>query len=231
MDILSKEVREATEQKFSEALVNKVKIIHFTQEPSRLVLPDHLKGQECLFCKETKSLLKEVCSLSNQIELILYDFLADAEKAEQYDIDKIPASIISGNTTKNVRFFGIPSGYEYASLIEAIGDASRGRTNLKPETIEAIKAIDRPIHLQTFVTPTCPYCTTSVRLGHQFAIESSQIVADMVEATEFPYLAHKYNVVGVPRTIINESFTVEGAVPEEVFLENILKAAESTEKT
>lgn len=231
MDILTKEVREATEQRFSETLTNKVKIIHFTQEPSRLVLPDHLKGQECMFCKETKSLLKEVCFLSDQIELILYDFLADADKAEEYDIDKIPATIISGNMTKNVRIFGIPSGYEYASLIDAIGDASKGKTNLKPETIEAIRAIDRPIHLQTFVTPTCPYCTMSVRLGHQFATESSRIVADMVEATEFPHLAQKYNVIGVPRTIINESITVEGAVPEEVFLENVLKAAESTDKT
>lgn len=230
MDILTKEVREATEQKFSETLVNKVKIIHITQEPNRLILPDHLKGQECMFCKETKSLLREVCSLSEKIELILYDFLADAEKAEEYNIEKIPATIITGNTANNVRIFGIPSGYEYISLIEAITDASKGNTNLKPETIEALRAIDKPIHIQTFVTPTCPYCTMSVRLGHQFALESSRIVADMVEATEFPHLAQKYNVIGVPRTIINESITVEGAVPEEVFLENVLKAAESKDK-
>lgn len=231
MAILTKEVRDATEKKFSEALVNKVNIFHFTQEPSRLVLPDHLKGQECHFCKETKSLLQEVSSLSEKIELILYDFIADREKAEEYGIDKIPAIIIAGNTEKNVRMFGIPSGYEYASLIDAIADASKGSTGLKPETIEALKAIDEPIHIQTFVTPTCPYCTMSVRLGHQFALESSLIIADMVEATEFPHLAQKYNVIGVPRTIINESIVVEGAVPEEVFLENVLKAAEVEDKT
>jgi len=230
MDILTKEVREATKQKFSETLVNKVKIIHFTQEPSRLTLPDHLKGQECMFCKEAKLLLREVCSLSEKIELILYDFLADAEKAEENNIEKIPATIIAGNTENNVRIFGIPSGYEYTSLIEAIADASKGSTDLKPETTEALRTIDEPIHIQTFVTPTCPYCAISVRLGHQFALESSRIVADMVEATEFPHLAQKYNVIGVPRTIINESITVEGAVPEEVFLENVLKAAESESK-
>lgn len=229
MDILTKEIREATQQRFSEALTEHVKIIHITQEPSRLVLPDYLKGQECMFCKETKSLLRDVCSLSQKIELILYDFLADAEKAKQYNIDKIPATIITGNTDKNVRIFGIPSGYEYASFIEAIVDASKGSTNLKPETIEALKDINTPIHIQTFVTPTCPYCTTSVRLGHQFALESSQIVADMVEATEFPHLAQKYHVIGVPRTIINESITVEGAVPEETFLEHVLKATKTEE--
>ena len=91
------------------------------------------------------------------------------------------------------------------------------------------KGINTPIHLQTFVTPTCPYCTTSVRLGHQFALESSHIVADMVEATEFPHLTQKYHVIGVPRTIINESITVEGAVPEETFLEHVLKATRPEE--
>lgn len=227
MDILSEEIGEATEKKFSEELIDKVKIIHFTQEPSRLILPDYLQGQECLFCKETKSLLQDVCSLSEKIQLILYDFLADAEEAKQCNIDKIPATIITRGEEKNVRFFGIPSGYEYTSFIEAIVDVSKGFTSLKPETTESLKGIDTPIHIQTFITPTCPYCTTSVRLGHQFALESSQIVADMVEATEFPHLSQKYNVTGVPRTIINESITVEGAVSEEIFLEHVLKAVKS----
>lgn len=224
MDTLTNEVRAATEKRFAESLINPVNIVHFTQEPSRLILPDYLHGQECMFCKEMKSLLQEVCALSEKMELILYDFTADAEKAKEYNIDKIPATIISGNDTNNVRFFGIPSGYEYASFIEAIVDASRGKTELLPETIAALKGISRPIHIQTFVTPTCPYCTASVRLGHQFAHTSSFIVADMVEATEFPHLTQKYNVVGVPRTIINESIVVEGAVPEETFLEHVLKA-------
>jgi glutaredoxin-like protein len=230
MDILTKEVREATEKRFSDALVNKVKILHFTQEPKRLIVPDYLQGHECMFCKETKALLQHVCSLSEKIDLQTYDFLADAETAKDYAVDKIPATIIAGSNPNNIRIFGIPSGYEYASLIEAIVDASKGSTDLLPETVEALKAIDKPIHIQTFVTPTCPYCTTSVRLGHQFALESSQILADMVEATEFPHLAQKYNVVGVPRTIINESSTVEGAVPEKEFLEHVLRANETAEK-
>ena len=227
MEILTDEIREATKKRFSEALIDPVKIIHFTQEPSRLVLPDYIKGQECMFCKETKSLLKDVCSLSDKIELVLYDFLADKETAEELNIDKIPGTIISGNGAKNIRIFGIPSGYEYSSLIEAIVDVSKGSTGLKPETVGALKALDKPIHIQIFVTPTCPYCTMSVRLGHQFAQVTPRIVADMIEASEFPHLAQKYEVTGVPRTIINETVIIEGAVPEDAFLEHILKAAEA----
>lgn len=224
MEILNKEVKDATQKKFNEEMEEKVTLLLFTQEPSRLVVPDFLKGQECLFCKETKELVTEVSSLSDKIELIIYDFVSDKEKAEEFNIDKIPAVLLQGEEDLGIRFFGIPSGYEYTSFIEAILDVSKGKTGLNQKTKDALQAIDKDIHIQVFVTPTCPYCTTAVRLGHQFALESPHIKADMVESTEFPHLAQKYNVFGVPKTIINETLSVEGAVPEETLLEHVLKA-------
>lgn len=225
MEILSHEVRQATKTKFDADLENKVTILHFTQEPSRLVLPDYLKSQDCFFCRETKQLLEEVKGLSDKIELVVYDFIADKEKAAEYGIDKIPGTLIMGEKDYGIRFFGIPSGYEYTSLIEAITDVSRRRTELSQPTREALQTIDKAVHIQVFVTPTCPYCTTAVRLGHQFAMESSWIKADMVESTEFPHLANKFNVYGVPKTVVNETVTFEGAVPEEEFLARVLEAA------
>lgn len=224
MDILNKEVKEATQKKFDEEMQEKVTLLLFSQEPSRLIVPDYLKAHECLFCKETKELATEVRSLSDKISLELYDFLADKEKAEEYGIDKIPAIVPLGKEDFGIRFFGIPSGYEYMSFIESILDISKGKTSLSQKSKDALTAVDKDIHIQVFVTPTCPYCTTAVRLGHQFAIESSRIRADMVESTEFPHLARKYDVFGVPKTIINESLSLEGAVPEETFLEHVLKA-------
>lgn len=224
MEILKKEVQEATKKRFDEEMQDRVTLLFFTQEPGRLIVPDHLKGQECLFCKETRELLEEVSSLSDKIELVIYDFVADKEKAAEHGIDKIPATIIQGKQDYGIRFFGIPSGYEYTSLIEAIIDVSKEKTSLSQKTIETIKNIDKDIHIQVFVTPTCPYCTMAVRLAHQFALESPRIKSDMVESTEFPHLAQKYNVFGVPKTVINEMISVEGAVPEESFLENVLKA-------
>ncbi len=225
MDILSKEVREATQKKFDVELENKVTILHFTQESSRLILPDSLKGQDCFFCKETKQLLEEVKSLSNQIELLVYDYTADKDKVAEYGIDKIPATVVSGEHDYGIRFFGIPSGYEYMSLVEAIKDVSKRKTELSPSTKDALKSIDKNVHIQVFVTPTCPYCTSAVRLAHQFALESPLIRADMVESTEFPHLANRFNVFGVPKTVVNETISFEGAVPEEEFLAQVLKAA------
>jgi thioredoxin family protein len=65
-----------------------------------------------------------------------------------------------------------------------------------------------------------------VRLAHRFALESDLVTADCVEATEFPDLAGRYRVYAVPKTVINEGPSVEGALPEQFFLDGILKAVE-----
>jgi hypothetical protein len=64
-----------------------------------------------------------------------------------------------------------------------------------------------------------------VRLAHSFAMENDLITADAIEASEFPELASRYRVYAVPRTVINQSESVEGALPEPFFLEAVLKAA------
>jgi len=64
-----------------------------------------------------------------------------------------------------------------------------------------------------------------VRLAHQFALESDLVRADMVEATEFPHLVQRYAIRGVPRTVINESVFIDGALPEEAYLARVLEAA------
>jgi alkyl hydroperoxide reductase subunit AhpF len=63
-----------------------------------------------------------------------------------------------------------------------------------------------------------------VMLTHQMAIESPKVTADMVEATEFPELSVRYQVMGVPRTVINDHHFVEGRVPEAHFLAELQKA-------
>jgi glutaredoxin-like protein len=230
MDMLNKDVREATKNKFDTELTSPVNLIFFTQESSRLIVPDHLKGQECLFCKETKQLLEEVGRLSEKITLTVYDFTADEDKVKEYGIDKIPALVIRNASDHGIRFFGIPSGYEYMSLIEAISDVSKGRTGLSPKTREALQALQKDVRIQVFVTPTCPYCTMAVRLAHQCAMESPRVRGEMVESTEFPHLAQKYQVFGVPKTVINETVFIEGAVPESAFLDHILKAIAQDQK-
>jgi len=224
MEMLNKEIRETTKAKFEAELSHPVKIVLFTQEPKRLVLLGSLQGQDCYFCKETRRLLEEVAALTEKIELQVLDLKADAETAARFGIDKVPGIVIMGEEDYGIRIYGIPSGYEYSTLIEDIVDVSRRTTGLADKTKEALKAIDKNLRIQVFVTPTCVYCSSVVRLAHQFALESPFIRAEMVESTEFQDLSNRYNVYGVPKTIVNDTISFEGAVPEEEFLENVLKA-------
>jgi len=78
--------------------------------------------------------------------------------------------------------------------------------------------------MQAFVSPTCPYCPKAVRAAHRFAMANDNITGDMVEVSEFPHLAVKYDVQGVPKTVINEKVDLVGGQPLQQFLEAVLQA-------
>ena len=63
-----------------------------------------------------------------------------------------------------------------------------------------------------------------MRLAHAFAVESDFVQSDCIEATEFPDLAARYRVYAVPKTVINGVASFEGSLPEEFFLDEVLKA-------
>jgi len=178
----------------------------------------------CQFCRETQQILEEVAALSDKVTLEPYNFVTDKDVAEEYGIDKIPATVVVGKKDYGIRFFGIPSGYEFTSLIEDIVDVSKGETNLMDETKDALASLEEDVNLQVFVTPTCPYCPAAVRMAHSMAIASDKVTAAMVESIEFPQLANKYSVYGVPRTVINEDTHMEGAAPEPLLLAKVLQA-------
>ena len=109
---------------------------------------------ECEYCKETRELVEEVAGTSNLLSVEVYDFVGDAEVAKQYGIDKIPALAIVGPRDYGIRLYGIPSGYEFGSLIEAIKLASNGEVGLSQQTREILAKVTDPVHIQVFITPT-----------------------------------------------------------------------------
>ncbi len=212
MKLLNDEIRKQLSDEFAN-LTGPVKLVMFTQE------------NECQYCKETRQLAEELAELSDKIALEVLDFVGDAETAAAYNIDKIPALAVvkDGPEPKDygIRFYGIPSGYEFSTLIEDIAMVSAGESGLSSDTKAYLAQLDAPLHMQVFVTPTCPYCPQAVRLAHMMAMESDLVTGDMVEAIEFPHLSNKYNVMGVPRTVINETGFLEGAAPEAMLMQKV----------
>jgi len=199
-------------RKILEKLESPVNLIFFTQQNA------------CPSCAQQRELLEELASLSGKLELKVYDFVLHGDEAMSYKIDKIPATVLSGKKDYGIRFYGVTTGYEFSSLLEAIVMVSTGRSGLDPQLEELVRDIKDPVHLQVLVTLTCPYCPRMVHVAHQFAFVNENIRADMVEAQEFPHLAQRYNLYSVPKTIINEVQSFEGAIPAESAYLQILKA-------
>jgi glutaredoxin-like protein len=215
MALLQEKDRAYLQEKFS-TFQQPVKIVMFTQEV------------ECQYCQETREISQELAGLSDKISLEVYDFVKDKEVAEHYHIDKIPAIVLlkEGDQPKDygIRYYGIPGGYEFSSLVEDIIMIATGESGLSEATKKELARLATPLHLQVFVTPTCPYCPQAVVLAHKLAFESELIQADMVEAIEFPHLSMKYEVRGVPRTVINETVHIEGAAPEQMLMAKVQEA-------
>ena len=212
MGILPESTMARLKEDLAKMLVNPVTVTIFTQEI------------ECEYCKDTRELIEAIGSLSDKIKIQVLDFLKDKETAAAYQVDKVPALIIEGPKKSKVRFYGVPAGYEFNTLIKDIVQASRVETGLSAETKRRLADIKKPVHVKVFVTPTCPYCPGMVSLAHQFALENENVTADMIEISEFPQLGIKYNVSGVPKTVINENIEVLGLQPEEEFVRQIQAA-------
>lgn len=199
------------------------------KEPVQVLL--FTSQDNCDYCNDTRQLLDEVVELSGKVSIDVYDLDTDREIAQKYQIDKTPAFIIAAKDGDEIidygiRFYGIPSGHEFSSLIHDLILVSGRDSGLNPQTREILKELTNPIHLMVFVTPTCPYCPRAVVLAHQMAMESPMVFADGIEATEFPDLADQFFVSGVPQTTINMGAgTVIGAVPEQHLLNEIRKVA------
>jgi len=184
-------------------LQNEVKIVMFSQE------------HECQYCVATRELLTEVAALSDKITLEVLDFVKDAEKAKEYGVDKIPATImLGGDTDYGIRFYGVPAGYEFATLVQDIVQVSTRDAGLGDDVKMLLAQVDKPMHIQVLVSPTCPYCPKAVLAAHKFAMQSFLVRSDMVEISEFPHLAVKYDVQGVPQIVVNEDVRIPGALPE-----------------
>ena len=175
-----------------------------------------------------RQVLDEVVSLSGQISLEEVNFILDRERAAQFGVEGIPAVVLlRGGEDTRIRFLGAPAGYEFMSLVEALILAGTGESGLTPESKSLIAShVTEPTDILVFVTPSCPHCPRAVTLAHRMATESPLIRATCVEATEFLDLAQRFRVTGVPKTVVNRTIEMLGALPESVFVRTAVGAPE-----
>jgi len=173
-----------------------------------------------------KQVLDEIVCLNDHLPLEEVNFVLEQDRARQYGVEQIPTIVLlKGDQDTRIRFLGAPAGYEFMSLIEAVILAGTNDSGLTPDSRALVAAhVTEPLNIQVFVTPTCPHCPRAVTLAHRLAVESPLITASCVEATEFMDLSRKFRVTGVPKTIVNGSIEILGALPEDQFVRTVVGA-------
>jgi len=191
--------------------------------PVRLVLFTQAIG--CETCPATERSLRSLAEVNPLLTVDVRNPVLDAEDAATYGVSRVPGIAIIGERDYGMRFYGAPDGYEMVSLLEGILLASAGDSQLSDEARATIATLSSPRHLQIFSTPTCPHCPKAVRLGWQMAIESEHVRTDAISAVEYPDLVQQHRVTGVPKTVIDGTADILGAVPETQFVETVVGAA------
>ena len=141
MGLISDADAQEVRERLSE-MASPVRLIHFTQELN------------LEYGREAKQLVEELAGFSDQLSAEVYNLLLDKDRVAEYGIDKVPATVIRNGKDYGIRFYGIPAGYEFSTILDTILDVSKGDSRLKPESREKLATITEPMHLEVFVTPT-----------------------------------------------------------------------------
>jgi glutaredoxin-like protein len=142
-DDIVKQIKEV----FDSQLNNDVEIIFFGSK------------DDCEHCDDTRQLVEEVSEISDKLHLSSYDLQDHAELAQQYHVTMAPGLVLAARNQDQIvdygiRYAGIPSGYEFSSLIQDLVLVSSRDSGLSQETRTALAELKHPVHLHVFVTPT-----------------------------------------------------------------------------
>lgn len=147
MPLISDNDQQTIREHFESNLTGDVEIVLFTEPASPIIIPGQ---QPCETCEQTEELLKEVTTLSDKLSLTVHNIKDAKEEAESYKVDRVPAFVLKGASRGHVRYFGIPAGYEFSTLIADLVDVSKGETNLSEETREFLASLTEDVNIKGF---------------------------------------------------------------------------------
>ncbi len=168
------------------------------------------------FGGEAEKVLEGVAGLGERVTLRATD-------EPELGVERFPAiCVLAGGEDARIRYYGLPWGFEVASIVGAVIEAGRIESSLSAETLALLGALEQDVELEVFVTPTCPHCPPAVLLAYRAALASPRVRAAAIESTAFPQLAEDHGVYAVPAIVIDGQQRYAGAVPERVFVERLL---------
>ncbi|MFX1468163.1 MAG: thioredoxin family protein [Promethearchaeota archaeon] len=186
---------------------------------------DGKKIRKCMACEGAYELLKTLEDLSDgklKIEEISTE--ENEEEARKYSVTRIPAILfVDENDKEIIRYSAYPTGSEFVPFLNSIQYFSGVRPYYSDQIITHLKKIDKS-KMKIFITPTCPYCPATVPVLTLFAIVSKgKVSAEVIDVDLNPDIAMKYQVQGVPHTVINEKDHIYGMFTPQDLLDKLTK--------
>ncbi len=215
MSVLNEDVKKQLREILMQ-MKNDVKLVSFTEPAEEL-------GENLM------EFMTEFAELSDKIsyESLEYQKSNPSDEVKKYDIERAPAFLVldSEGNDKNMRFYGLPSGYEINAFLAAVIEQSGVEEELPEALIKRIQAIKEPMNIKVFVTMSCPHCPGAVQKAHKIAMLNPLVKAEMIGADIFNEVSSEYRVSSVPQITINETETFLGNQPLDVFIETLEKVA------
>jgi alkyl hydroperoxide reductase subunit AhpF len=129
------------------------KVFEQMRDPVKLVVfSQSLAAAE--LCAQNEQLAREVAAISDKLSVEVLNLAIDRERAEAYKVDQVPAIVVEGARDYGIRFYGVPLGYEFSNLIDAIIVASTGEPALTDATKTALSDLASDVDIKVFSTPT-----------------------------------------------------------------------------
>lgn len=142
MGLINEDIASQLREEF-QGLVDPVRLLVFSQ-----TLAD--PGSE-----QVTRLVSELAALHPLLSFEDVNFVLDKDRVAELHVARTPAvAILGAEKDHGIRMYGMPSGYEFGSLVDAVVSVSKGTTALGEETRAALAKLDRPVHIQVFSTPT-----------------------------------------------------------------------------
>ena len=220
MTLMDEKTKRQVRERLAETLSGPVELrLYRRPDTGRLILPG---GVGCQTCEMTEELARTLVEAApDKLQLTVIDV-----GEQPGEVDAVPALTVGRpGEESRITFQGLPSGYEFATVVDAIERASGPGNELSPGMVEQLAKLASNVEVMVFVTPTCPYCPGAASMANRMARASAKVRSVVVEANEYPELSDRFQVQGVPRTVVNRSGSFVGALPEVMFVESVLKLA------
>ncbi len=185
---------------------------------------DGSKVRKCMACEGAYELLKVLVDYSNgKLEVEEISTEENEDESGKFNVERIPAILfVDENDKEIIRYLAHPTGSEFVPFLNSIQYFSGVRPYYADQIITHLKKIKKS-NMKIFITPTCPYCPATVPVLTLFSIVSKgKITSEIIDVNLNPDIGMKYDVQGVPHTVINEKDRIIGQFTPQDLLDKLV---------